>query len=1479
MFPIRRASWIRWAGFLLVWGLLIPFPAPPVRAAGWVGVGAAMREDTRSIVFGNVFSDPVTGHPQQQGRYAFSGHQHFGVFRCRGTREDPSHPWIWGSWQQTTLDEFALWDPTFGDIGGVNCLYAADATSLVLAGTNTGQIWRSIDQGATWSKAAFFVGFDGSALMDLARAPNGTIYACTLGEGVYKSEDLGTSFTRLTALSAGTNHILDLGFDPSDASKFFVCTGRSGIVSGGIYYWNGSGWEDRSAGLPELGNPFYRKYSFSSIAVAPDFSSIWAGDLEGGGVVVSTNQGGTWTRTCNFICEPVMEIRAAPDCSGTNGHVMYGTDFGWYESISSVCMHRFPKGLAVKSIAPDPDWSANLALWLATSDGIRFAAPDAFPQPPADQNQSIFDISFLAPSPTSPSGDQTIYAASRQFGIFLSKDRGATWAQYMAPLSNATSGANIGQPVTALALVPTFSGGTCVAATATIFMATQGGGVHKSDIAGSSWIQINDANLPPSLEVSCLAHTPPLDNSALTYPLFAGFASGPVVFRYNDLTGLWEGTGATGARLAGSKITALAIPPKHDGTSGKAAIFAGTDAGLFMSPDRGTNWFPLNGSGGTTSPWVASGKVTAIAFDPDYSGSGAGTIFASRYGSGVFRSTDGGATWLDMGLANLVSGCSGTPGYAWTFQGAGGSSDPNPTCTYSGQINDIRAWSLTASYNGQTITRTGQVKIKETSACRLKDCSVSAAPSAGKIPLRVEFAASAMPINCASDATYLWDFGPGEGTSTDPCPTHVYRTASTYPWSLSITLPGDGIYTFTGQILAQASATCTWTCSAGATPASGPSPLTVAFQGSAAPYLEVTAMALSPDYTTDHTLVVGTDVPGQQSSGGVYICPNAHQSSPNWFSRNLNLTDRHVGTLAFVKPPSGDKRLLCGTQKQRVVYNDNIYDQNSAWVSSSGYSSITGEIRAVVLSPTPTNLGCLPPGSSGSSGSDVFAGGTQGVFWSNDGGETFRPLNRWLDGTTSSCPPVVNCLFAFASEGTGQPMLLAGTEGAGIWYLYASFDNTSHFWDWTNQTWQRVAATAGTKVRNFTRENSFSPSSSFRVRAATDGGAYSSSNGVTWNLTGGGMFTDITNGQNKIGFANKGLPDPDAPGSSTIWGTVSMTGVQRGTETAGISSALPSPSAIIWENRNGSGAGQLTGVEKANVQSIIQLSDSPTYTVLMGTTNSGVSRTEDEGVDFWYASNDGFLTGASLDIRDFLESANGDVLCAMHGPSSNGGVYISSDRGKHWVSISSGFILGQTLSSIICNDENPPTYYAGAYSAGSYATTISPQPNPTIATISVSTGPSTGGTTGVVITGTNFQCACPDNYTCATGCDQAKATFGGFDATTTSCTSTSLTVTTPQHPQGKVDVSVRNPDTRVPTVPLSQAFTFTDGSNVLITLSRNGSNQVVVAWTGGGSPTKIYRSPKPDFSQALTSKTLGSSPYTFTDTSGTDSHIYYYSVE
>jgi len=93
------------------------------------------------------------------------------------------------------------------------------------------------------------------------------------------------------------------------------------------------------------------------------------------------------------------------------------------------------------------------------------------------------------------------------------------------------------------------------------------------------------------------------------------------------------------------RVTAIAIDP----TNANVIYVGAAQGGVWKTGDGGTSWAPLTDA-------ECSLAIGAVAVDPVtpsvvYAGTGEANGFDSYYGCGVLRSTDGGATWEQLGAA------------------------------------------------------------------------------------------------------------------------------------------------------------------------------------------------------------------------------------------------------------------------------------------------------------------------------------------------------------------------------------------------------------------------------------------------------------------------------------------------------------------------------------------------------------------------------------------------------------------------------------------------------------------------------------------------------------------------------------------------------------------------------------------------------------------------------------------------------------
>lgn len=111
----------------------------------------------------------------------------------------------------------------------------------------------------------------------------------------------------------------------------------------------------------------------------------------------------------------------------------------------------------------------------------------------------------------------------------------------------------------------------------------------------------------------------------------------------------WEFVGPVNL---GGRITDIEVPAGHENT----VYFAAASGGVFKSFDRGYSWFPV--FDGQTAIAVGDLAISPSDTNVIYAGTGepnAGGGSLAYDGDGIYKSTDGGQTWLNLGLSESGS--------------------------------------------------------------------------------------------------------------------------------------------------------------------------------------------------------------------------------------------------------------------------------------------------------------------------------------------------------------------------------------------------------------------------------------------------------------------------------------------------------------------------------------------------------------------------------------------------------------------------------------------------------------------------------------------------------------------------------------------------------------------------------------------------------------------------------------------------------
>lgn len=177
------------------------------------------------------------------------------------------------------------------------------------------------------------------------------------------------------------------------------------------------------------------------------------------------------------------------------------------------------------------------------------------------------------------------------------------------------------------------------------YIRTDVGGSYRWDAAGSKWIPLNDS-LPFSQSDAYCCEALAVDPSNANVVYYAG---GLADYQRNGLLFKSTDKGATWSQLTGLNLhmdgngdrrwagERLVVSP----TNSNIILFGSRKNGLWRSTNGGTSWAQV-----TSIPTITDGYgVQAIAFDPSTSGK----VYAAVSTSGVYVSTDSGATWTSIG--------------------------------------------------------------------------------------------------------------------------------------------------------------------------------------------------------------------------------------------------------------------------------------------------------------------------------------------------------------------------------------------------------------------------------------------------------------------------------------------------------------------------------------------------------------------------------------------------------------------------------------------------------------------------------------------------------------------------------------------------------------------------------------------------------------------------------------------------------------
>ncbi len=597
----------------------------------------------------------------------------------------------------------AQWTQTNGPYGGAVWAFAA-TDSFVLLGSYDG-VFRSFDNGTNWQPTGLSKGWVTSFAAVKNMSGGWDIFAGARVYGAYRSSDNGANWTEVNSGLTSNDcydFIIDTGgvatkekhCSPSVNSFAITRFGDSTIgyaVFAAISKTGVFRSTDRGARWTEV---FIPPASGDVFSLAADIDNKSGGEILAGtsdGVFLSTNNGTSWSsigltgsRICNLaMCKDesgVVNIFANDDAG--NLYLSSDNRLHW----SRISPKRRHYSCMVMSstypLAVYRDNDGEMRLFTRTEDGL-FRSIDK-----GKSWTSIADgipdsyMNAIACIPDEE-GEITLLAGARGPGVFRSTNDGNDWSISNTGLTNTR--------IQTLFVIPSPDEDESSA----LLAGTKNSGIFLSNDYGESWTAINEGLIYPEAEY--FAVCPDEDGNQ---DFFAATSSGLFVSKnlgsrwftaskihiFSSFVGVGHSKSHEPYLYAGAYMHAMLVSKDHGsswdtindgitdyqfrafgeipGEDGSSIIFVGTSEGaIYRSSDDGKHWANV------AAETQIGGLCAFVTVNAD---SGKQYLFAAA-SSGVFFSTDRGASWTNAGLPQkyviALTVCYDKSGNAFLFAG------------------------------------------------------------------------------------------------------------------------------------------------------------------------------------------------------------------------------------------------------------------------------------------------------------------------------------------------------------------------------------------------------------------------------------------------------------------------------------------------------------------------------------------------------------------------------------------------------------------------------------------------------------------------------------------------------------------------------------------------------------------------------------------------------------------------------------------
>ena len=456
-----------------------------------------------------------------------------------------------------------------------------------------GGIYKTVDGGRTWRKLSNGLpeGPVGRIGLDIFRRNSNVVYATVEHEegGIFRSEDKGETWTKVNSLNPRPMYYSQIRIDPNDEKRIYVLGTQLSVSD-------------------DAGRTFFE----GDPEVHSDHHALWINpqnsrhliDGNDGGIWVSRDRSQSWEHLNNYAMGQFYHVTVDMQqpyriYGGMQDNATWGGP-SMVRDRQGIANEHWSQMLACDGMYVAVDPGDGRTIYTNCQNGRIVRYDQATGERKAIQPQPVSSEETLRWNWTTPivvsSHDPTTLFTGGNI-LYRSADRGHSWTAISEDLTGQVDRDELtlmGVPGEDITLsrndgVSSFGNITALAesprSAGLIYAGTDDGRVHVTRDGGGTWTDLTGRipGVPDMIYVSRLR--PSAFDEGTVYASFDGHRSddfSPYVFVSTDYGASWR---SIGSDLPTGSVYVIEEDPKNPDL-----LYIGTEFGLFVSIDRGSNW-------------------------------------------------------------------------------------------------------------------------------------------------------------------------------------------------------------------------------------------------------------------------------------------------------------------------------------------------------------------------------------------------------------------------------------------------------------------------------------------------------------------------------------------------------------------------------------------------------------------------------------------------------------------------------------------------------------------------------------------------------------------------------------------------------------------------------------------------------------------------------------------------------------------------